>query len=153
MYATYRMKNLLYICLFALATPFATLYAQHHPQRTPEDIARKQTEMLVRELNIQDSMVRDTLYRLHLKFARKREISHTRAEAMQYMQEANAELQTILTPEQYQQFMNQQINHEPHRPRPHYNRITPLPTNSLLSPPSDSDRVANTRLPLPVSRP
>lgn len=142
-----------YFVFILLSICVVTNLLAQHPRRTAEDIARKQTEMLVRELNIQDSMVRDTLYRLHLKFARKREISHTRAEAMQYMQEANAELQTILTPEQYQQFMNQQINHEPHRPRPHYNRITPLPTDSLLSPPSDSDRVAHTRLPLPVSRP
>ena len=123
LYAIIRMKKLLYIVLFALVTPVASLYAQYHPQRTPEDIARKQTEMLIRELNIQDSIVRDTLYRMHLKFARKRAISNTRAEAMQYMQEINAELQNILTPEQYQQFMNQPENersfraNRPYRPR------------------------------------
>ena len=146
-----RMKNLLYIVLFALATPLANLYAQHYPQRTPEDIARKQTEMLVRELEIQDSIVRDTLYRMHLKFALKRAISNTRAEAMQYMQDINAELQQILTPEQYQQFMNQQVNHTPHRPKPHYNRITITPTDTIPLPPNDSGQVTNTPLPLPVS--
>lgn len=98
------------------------LFAQH-PRRTAEDIARKQTEMLVRELNIQDSIIRNTLYHLHLKFARKREISNTRAEAMQYMQEINAELQKILTPIQYKQFMSQQVNYEPHRHHKPYNRI------------------------------
>ena len=67
-----------------------------YPRRTAEDIARKQTEMLVRELNIQDSIIRDTLFHLHLKYAYKREISNTRAEAMQYMQEINTELQNIL---------------------------------------------------------
>ena len=127
------MKNLLSI-LFAIA-PFLGIVAQsYHPQRTPEDIARKQTEMLVRELSIQDNTVRDTLYRMHLKFANKRAISHTRAEAMQYMQEANDELRTILTPEQYQQFMNKQVNHHPHRNQAPCNRIIPaeeqmLPTN------------------------
>lgn len=124
------MKNLLYIIL--IVVPIFTMRAQHHPKRTPEDIARKQTEMLVRELEIQDSLVKDTLYRLHLKFARKRIVSHTRAEAMQYIQQANAELQQILTTEQYQQFMNQQINHEPHRPHSHCNRIT-YPDNQQQS--------------------
>ena len=150
--AILRMKNLLYIVLFALVTPVASSYAQHHPQRTPEDIARKQTEMMVRELDIQDSLVRDTLYRMHLKFALKRTISNTRSEAMQYMMEANAELQHILTPEQYQQFMNQQVNHTPHRPRPHYNRFTVTPTDST-SPPNDSEQASHTPPPPPGHQP
>ena len=130
------------------------LQAQHncHPQRTAEDIARKQTEMLVRELSIQDSIIRDTLYHLHLKFARKREISNTRAEAMQYMQEANAELQTILTPEQYQQYMNQQVNYAPHRHRAPHNRITTISVDSVSTPPNDSAEAPRIQLPLPVSR-
>ena len=130
------------------------LQAQHncHPQRTAEDIARKQTEMLVRELSIQDSIIRNTLYHLHLKFARKREISNTRAEAMQYMQEANAELQTILTPEQYEQYMNQQVNYAPHRHRAPHNRITTISVDSVSTPPNDSAEAPRIQLPLPVSR-
>ena len=152
LYTILRMKNLLYIVLFALVTPVTSLYAQHHPQRTPEDIARKQTEMLVRELEIQDSIVRDTLYRMHLKFALKRAISNTRAEAMQYMQDINAELQQILTPEQYQQFMNQQVNYAPHRHRSPYNRITTMPVDTISTPPNDSAEAPRTPLPLPMSR-
>lgn len=113
----------------------AILQAQGRPQRTPEDIALKQTEMLTRELGIQDSVLRDTLYRMHLKFARKRAISNTRAEALQYMQEANEELKQILTPVQYQQFMDQQVNHAPHHPRSPYNRITKPLIDSLPPPP------------------
>ena len=41
---------------------------QQHPHRTAADIASKQTEMLIRELNITDSVLRDTLYRMHLKY-------------------------------------------------------------------------------------
>ena len=118
------MKKTWYIFIIAVFVSVVHLNAQHHqPHRTPEDIARKQTEMLVRELGIHDSIVKDTLFRMHLKFARKRVISNTRAEAMQYMQEMNAELQKILTPMQYQQFMNQQVNYEPHRHHQPYNRI------------------------------
>lgn len=125
------MKTLFLTIL--LLVPAVCTQAQRYPQRTPEDIARKQTEMLVRELGIQDSIVRDTLYRMHLKFAQKRAISNTRAEAMIYMQEANEELKQILTPEQYQQFMDQQVNHAPHHPRSPYNRFT-MPLIDSLPP-------------------
>lgn len=127
------MKSLL--CVIFLAIPFVLLQAQDRPQRTPADMARKQTEMMVRELGIQDSVVRDTLYRMHLKFAQKRAISNTRAEAMLYMQEANEELKQILTHEQYQQFMDQQVNHAPHHPRSPYNRFSKPLIDSLPPPP------------------
>lgn len=146
------MKALLFISLFLLASSVAALRAQEHPQRTPEDIALKQTEMLVRELEIQDSVVRDTLFRMHLKFAQKRAISNTRAEALQYMQEANMELQQILTPEQYQQYMNQQVNYAPHRHRAPHNRITTISVDSVSTPPCDSAEAPRIQLPLPVSR-
>ena len=128
------MKYFVLIIIFILVG--TKLYAQY-PRRTAEDIARKQTEMLVRELNIQDSIIRDTLYHLHLKYAHKREISNTRAEAMQYMQEINTELQNILTPDQYQLFMNQQVNYNPHRPHKPYNSIITHKPDS--TPPNDND--------------
>jgi hypothetical protein len=137
-----------FILIIVIICACTTLCAQY-PRRTAEDIARKQTEMLVRELNIRDSIIRDTLYHLHLKYAHKREISNTRAEAMQYMQEINAELQNILTPEQYQQFMNQQVNYGPHRPHKPYNSIINHKTDSTT--PHEHDEAHNTPLPLPVS--
>lgn len=146
------MKTVLSISLLLLASFLTSLRAQERPQRTPEDIALKQTEMLVRELEIQDSVVRDTLFRMHLKFAQKRAISNTRAEALQYMQEANMELQQILTPEQYQQYMNQQVNYAPHRHRAPYNRITTISVDSVSTPPNDSAEAPKIQLPLPVSR-
>ena len=137
-----------FILIIVIICACTTLCAQY-PRRTAEDIARKQTEMLVRELNIRDSLIRDTLYHLHLKYAHKREISNTRAEAMQYMQEINTELQNILTPEQYQQFMNQQVNYGPHRPHKPYNSIINHKTDSTT--PHEHDEAHNTPLPLPVS--
>ncbi|MCR5049925.1 MAG: hypothetical protein K6A36_02445 [Paludibacteraceae bacterium] len=76
------------------------------PQRTPEDEAMNQTERLVRELNIRDSARIDTLYRMHLKFARTRSSSMTRAEHMDRMSAIVAELKNILTPEEFERFMN-----------------------------------------------
>jgi hypothetical protein len=149
---SYAMKHLFILILAILFVSLLRAQNNCHPQRTAEDIARKQTEMMVRELCIHDSLIRDTLYRMHLKFAQKRTISNTRAEAMQYMQDANMELQRILTPEQYQQYMNQQINYAPHRHRAPYNRITTIPLDSNSTPIGDSVEVPKTQLPLQASR-
>ena len=86
------------------------------PQRTPEEEAQKQTERLVRELGIQDSVRIDTIYRMHLKYARVRQKGLTRAENMERMQAIYAELQDLLTPEEFEQFMNHPAE-QPRRPR------------------------------------
>ena len=98
----------------------------HHPQRTATDIARKQTEMLVRELQITDSVLRDTLFRMHLKYAEKvRSKDYTRADALQYMLLMQEELKNILPTELYEAFMNRQLNHEPRAPQNPCNWIAP----------------------------
>jgi len=75
-------------------------------QRTPEEEALKQTMRLVRELGIQDSVRFDTIYRMHLKYARFRQKGLTRAENMERMQSIYAELKKLLTPEEFNRFMN-----------------------------------------------
>lgn len=96
------------------------------PQRTAEQIAEKQTERLVRELGITDSVQRDTLYRMHLKYVRLREKSNTRAEELERTQQRYDELKQILTKEQYEQFINKQVNNGPHGPQMPLNRMGPL---------------------------
>lgn len=127
------MKQLLVIFFSCLS--IASIMAQP-PQRTALDVARKQTDMMVRELHIADTLVIDTLFRLHLKYAQLRERSNTRADAMKYLQMANKELQSILTPEQYNRFMNQQINHAPHR---HH-----LPCHKIIFHPHDGHNSGDT---------
>lgn len=87
-------------------------------QRTPEMIARKQTEMLVRELNITDSIQKVQLYEHHLKYARHINDSITRREDLARLQAMTQELQEILTEEQFNQFMNKQVDCSSHRHRP-----------------------------------
>ncbi len=77
----------------------------------------KQTEMLSRELGITDSLTRDTLYRVHLRYVKMRQISNTRAEDLERMQAFYAELKQILTPQQYEQFMHQQMFPGPRQQR------------------------------------
>ena len=86
------------------------------PQRTPEEEALKQTNRLVRELGITDSERIDTLYRMHLKYARFRQKGLTRVENLERMQAIYRELQQLLTPEEFERFMNHPAE-MPRRPR------------------------------------
>ena len=110
-----------YYLLIAIAAVTGSVFAQMLPpeppqHRTPEEIARKQNTMLARELGLTDSVQLDTLYRMHLKFAKLRAISNTRAEDIERLQAMTQELKGILTAEQYQQFMNRQVDDRPRGP-------------------------------------
>lgn len=86
------------------------------PQRTPEEEASKQTERLVRELGIRDSVRIDTIYRMHLKYAQIRQKGLTRAENMERMQSIYNELKQLLSPDEFERFMNHPAE-QPRRPR------------------------------------
>ena len=111
-------KHLLYSIVLSFL--FAgSLLAQEpmpeRPQRTPEEEASKQTMRLVRELGISDSVRIDTLYRMHLKYARVRQQGLTRAQNMERMQAIYGELKQLLTPEEFERFMNHPVE-QPRRP-------------------------------------
>jgi len=132
------MKRLFSILLVALST--GCMWAQEpvreRPQRTPEEEAMKQTMRLRRELDIQDSVRIDTLYRMHLKYARIRQKGLTRAQEMERMNAIYGELKNLLTPSEFEQFMNHPAE-QPRRPRgahmlaPNNNQVptTPQPAD------------------------
>ena len=141
-------------CFFIVSFIVVALLAlaqNHHPQRTATDIARKQTEMLVRELEITDSVLRDTLFRMHLKYAEKRQSeNYTRADVLQCMLLMQEELKNILPAELYETFMNRQLNHEPRSPQnpcnwiaphPHHGERAPLPQKKPDMPPPPSEHL------------
>ena len=81
-----------FLSCFSLSSVGAPQSPSHNqsagtPQRTPEEIARKQTEMLVRDLEIKDSLQIDTIYCIHLRYARLRQMSNTRAEHLARVQQ------------------------------------------------------------------
>ena len=137
------MKRMLFILVVSIV--ILGVQAQDkgsHPQRTPADIARKQTEMLVRELNITDSVQRDTLYRMHFKYANMRNEHCTRADILNFMMAIQEELKSILTPEQFEAFMNRQLNHQPRSHQypcnliaPHQHGAPPPPPRAPHMPP------------------
>ena len=105
---------------------------ESRPQRTPEEEAKKQTMRLLRELGIQDSVRIDTLYRMHLKYAQIRQKGLTRAQEMERMNAIYAELKRLLTPEEFEQFMNHPAE-QPRRPRGAH-VLTPNNTQQPLTP-------------------
>lgn len=128
-------KLFLTICIALLA---GSIGAQDpadspRPQRTPHEEAMKQTTRLVRELGIRDSIRFDTLYRMHLKYAILRQKGMTRAQNMDRMVSIQKELERLLTPAEFERFMNHPAE-QPRRPRG-ANVIAPTkptqPTDSL----------------------
>lgn len=112
------MNKRLFLSFLLTAALNGVMMAQEPPrwQRTPEEEATQQTERLVRELGIQDSARIDTIYRMHLKYAKTRQKGLTRAENMDRMNAIYAELKLLLTPEEFEQFMNHPAE-QPRRPR------------------------------------
>lgn len=136
-----------YILVGCMCLVLSVSAQNHHPRRTAEDIARKQTEMLVRELNITDSIIRLTLYQMHLKYVKMRDISNTRNEVMQRMIQMQEELKTILTAEQFTAFMNRQMSHHPRLPQHPCNWIVPHSKDSF--PPTHATGVGSHTPPPP----
>ena len=107
-------KYLLFLFFFVSTVVWAQEPADR-PQRTPEEEALKQTLRLVRELDIKDSVRFDTIYKMHLKYARFRQKGLSRAENMERMNAIYAELKLLLTPEEFERFMNHPAE-QPRRP-------------------------------------
>ena len=140
------MRNFLLIALLVLLSQPAWCQppqGEHMPPRTAEEEAMKQTERLTRELAISDTVTRDTLYRLHLKYAVLRRKGLTRAQNLQYMQQATEELSHILSEEQFNRFMNHRSVMQPRMPQIQTNRM-PHPDER----PQQSDTTAQ---PIPIS--
>lgn len=129
------MKKIFFPIILAL---FAGSLAAQEPtaarlQRTPEEEAQKQTERLVRELNIRDSVRIDTLYKMHLKYAVLRRTGLSRAQEMERMNAIVAELKRLLTPEEFDRFMN----HPAEQPRrPHGAKMVQKPDVVIMQKPA-----------------
>ncbi len=97
---SYCLRIVLVLCLAAVGV---LVRAQESvPRRTAEERAMKQTEMLVRDLDIRDSLLRDTIYRVHLRYAKSREQVSSRSEAVERMNRLLGELKGILSPQQFE---------------------------------------------------
>lgn len=97
------MKTFRYIFLLLLnlnlVMPF---YGQDNTiilQRTPDQEATKQTDKLQQELNLNPEQTKQ-VYEINLKYARERQVSNTRSEAMERMKNKNAAIESVLNNDQ-----------------------------------------------------
>lgn len=96
-------------------------------QRTPEQEAAKQLEMLQRVLPSLTDEQRETIYEINLRYAEERKLHPGRAEAIDRMQRKDNEYRSVLTPSQYDYLLykcTEQRNALP--------RVDTVPTSRLL---------------------
>lgn len=91
------------ICL-TMAFAVAAQEEMRRPQRTPEQMADKQTEMMQRDLNLTQEQ-RDTVSSILLKYARMYKVNEDRDVRMLRMEFMQKELQQVLTEEQFLIYM------------------------------------------------
>ena len=77
-------------------------------QRTPEQEAVRQTERLQQELGLSANQARQ-IYEINLRYARARQVSNTRSEAMERIKSKDAEMQKVLNGNQYTQLQNRRF--------------------------------------------
>lgn len=130
-------RNLLIFTLLLAGAYMA--FAQQRILRTSEEVARKQTEMLTRDLDITDSLTRDTIYKVHLRFARMRHPNPTMEEMAQYRDSLTEAMRGILPPEQYQLFLERQAQYAPRYPQLQVNRFKCRPADSCTPPPPSGE--------------
>jgi len=112
----------IFISLLFLMSTVPNLLAQDAPvvlQRTPEQEAAKQTEKLQQELNLTQDQTRK-VYEINLRYARARQVSNTRSEAMERMKNKNADLERVLTVEQNDRLQTkryERTNYDPNTTR------------------------------------
>ena len=107
------MKILRKIALFFLFCMVLPIYSQENvitSQLIPEQEAIKQTEKLQQELNLTTEQTKQ-IYEINLRYARERQVSNTRTEAMERIKNKNAELQQILNGDQNNRLQNKRYEH------------------------------------------
>jgi Spy/CpxP family protein refolding chaperone len=97
------------------------------PERTPEQEAARQTEKMQQELNLTPEQVQQ-VHEINLKYARERQVSNSRTEALQRVKNKEQDLRKVLKPAQYNELQNKQ--YERSTPNPAIRRTTPANNNS-----------------------
>ncbi len=99
--------KLLLIILFFIPLGLP-LYGQENPvvlKRTPEQEAAKQTEKLQQELELNQTQA-NQVYEINLRYARERQVSNKRSEALQRTKNKNDEIRQVLSSEQNERLEN-----------------------------------------------
>ena len=100
-----RLKFILFVLLAAICFPVViTAQTVSVTDRTPEQEAIKQTEKLQSELKLTDEQAK-IVYEINLRYARERQLSNSRSQAMERIRNKNEEIQRVLSPQQYDELL------------------------------------------------
>lgn len=100
------LKNIWFLLvLMCLVSPIHGQEKAVLSDRTPEQEAVKQTEKLQQELNLSPEQTKQ-VYEINLRYARERQVSNTRSQAMERIKNKNADLQTVLNADQNSRLEN-----------------------------------------------
>lgn len=130
------MKTLKFILLILIIFLGMPLHGQDNavlPQRTPEQEASKQTEKLQQELGLTPEQTKH-VYEINLRYARERQVSNKRSEAMERMKNKNAELQRVMNEDQYNRLQNKRYERSSFE-LPAGNRNQPINSSGYRSSP------------------
>ncbi len=109
------------------------LYSQDNtvtPQRTAEQEAIKQTEKLLQEVNLTTEQAK-IIYEINLRYARERQISNKRSEAVERMKNKNAEVQLVLSQEQYDKLQSKRYERTNTDPTTVVNQNRPINSSAF----------------------
>ena len=100
-----KLYKISFLIFFVCSVPLLAQDSERTSSRTPEQEATRQTERLKQELNLTPEQVRE-VYNINLYYAKQRQISNTRVEAVERIRNKNADLKLVLTEEQYERLQN-----------------------------------------------
>jgi hypothetical protein len=115
------------IFLFLLLLPLVGQENLSTPQRTPEQEASRQTERLQKELQLNAEQSK-LINEINLRYARLRQTSNTRSEAMERMRNKDAEMRKVLSPTQYSTLQNMRMERSRVNANPSQTTVTPSAT-------------------------
>lgn len=98
------------MCVFAFnlsaQTDIAPAHEGKRPKLSPQEKAEKTTEKMTEKMGLTEKQSAE-VYQITLKYAELREVNKEKAKADRHVMknDFNAEMQKVLTPEQYKQFI------------------------------------------------
>jgi hypothetical protein len=108
-------------------------YSQDNTTSTPEYEATRQTEKLQQELNLSAEQVK-LIYEINLKYARARQNSSSRSEAMQRVKNKDADLERVLNAEQINKLRTKRYERSVYQPAQSDNFRSSEPVQRINAP-------------------
>ena len=99
------LKIFLFVLFILPTLPAQSQDYDDSPRRSVDQEAESQTERLRQELDLTSGQAR-RVYQINLRYARERQVSNKRSEAMERMRNKNADLQRVLNEDQYNRLQN-----------------------------------------------